>query len=61
MAPSIEKQMSMISSMNKSEVIERIRNFKGRVNLDFTQGYLNGQSIDKLRHILAAAIITVSK
>jgi hypothetical protein len=60
-APSIEKQMSMISSMNKNEVISRIQNFKGSVNLDFTQGYLNGQSVDKLRHILAAAIITVSK
>ena len=61
MAPSIEKQMSMISSMGKSEVISRIQGFKGRVDLDFTQSYLNGQSVDRLRHILAAAIITVSK
>ncbi|MCK5565803.1 MAG: hypothetical protein KAJ07_11200 [Planctomycetes bacterium] len=61
MAPSIEKQMSIISSMGKSEIIEQIQGFKGRVNLDFTQAYLNGQSVDKLRHILAAAIITVSK
>ena len=61
MAPSIEKQMSMIGSMSKAEVIERIQGFRGRVNLDFTQIYLNGQSVDKLRHILVAAIITVSK
>ncbi len=61
MAPSIEKQMSMISSMGKSRVIEQIQGFKGRLNLDFTQAYLNGQSVDKLRHILVAAIITVSK
>ena len=58
---SIEQQMTSICSLSKAEVIRRIVNFKGRLKLDFSQRYLNGQSIDKLRHILAAAVITLSK
>jgi hypothetical protein len=58
---SIEQQMTTICLLSKAEVIRRITNFKGRLKLDFSQGYLNGQSIDKLRHILAAAVITISK
>ena len=35
----------------------RIRNFKGQFKLDFTENYLDSVTLDKLRHILLAALI----
>ncbi|MHC4597296.1 MAG: hypothetical protein ACYS19_20415 [Planctomycetota bacterium] len=35
----------------------RIKNFRGRFKLDFTEDYLNNLSVDRLRHILLAALI----
>jgi hypothetical protein len=43
--------------MGKSELKNRIRTFKGRFRLDFTDDYLNRASVDRLRHILLAAMI----
>jgi len=47
-----------ISSLGKDELKRRIRNFKGRFKLDFSEKYLNSLSTDKLRHILMAALMT---
>ncbi len=54
---SFEELSSSIASLSKSEVKRRLRNFKG-MRLDFTERYLNGQSTDKLRHMLLAAMTT---
>jgi hypothetical protein len=37
---------------------KRIKNFKGQFRLDFSEDYLDSAGIDKLRHILLAALIT---
>jgi len=42
---------------NISRCFGRIRNFRGRFKLDFTEDYLNKISVDRLRHILLAALI----
>lgn len=59
MAPrwSLEQITASISGMGKQELKKRIRNFKGRFKLDFTDDYLNRASVDRLRHILLAAMI----
>ena len=61
MAPrwSLEQITASISGMGKQELKKRIRNFKGRFKLDFTDDYLNRASVDRLRHILLAAMISV--
>ena len=45
-----------INSMSKSEIKSRIMTFKGRFEFDFTEAYLDSLNIDKLRHILVAAM-----
>ncbi len=59
MAPrwSLEQITASISGMGKHELRNRIRKFKGRFRLDFTDDYLNHASVDRLRHILLAAMI----
>ena len=47
-----------VSEMNRSEVTDCILHYQGRVKLDFTSDYLEELSLDKLRHILLAAMLT---
>ena len=60
-ANSFEEMSSSISSLSKPEVKRRLANLKGRLNLDFTDSYLESIGLDKLRHILFAAMITVAE
>ncbi len=46
-----------IDSLGREELKRRIRDFKGRFKLDFTEDYLNKISVGRLRHILLAALI----
>ena len=46
-----------ISSLGKNELKRQIRHFKGRFKLDFTEEYLENAGVDKLRHILMAALM----
>jgi len=52
-----EQTATSIAVLDRNELKKRIRNFKGRFKLDFTEGYLNNLSVDRLRHILLAALI----
>jgi hypothetical protein len=52
-----DRQATSIAALGRHELERRIRNFKGRFKLDFTQDYLNRLSIDRLRHILLAALM----
>jgi hypothetical protein len=52
-----EAEATSIAALGRGELTRRIRNFKGRFKLDFTEDYLNNLSIDRLRHILLAALI----
>jgi hypothetical protein len=55
-----DKQATSISSLGRNELTQRIRNFRGRFKLDFTEEYLNKLSVDRLRHILLAALLNAS-
>ncbi|UCC98866.1 MAG: hypothetical protein JSW66_03025 [Phycisphaerales bacterium] len=52
-----EKEATSIAALGRSELERRIKSFKGRFKLDFTEDYLNKLSVDRLRHILLAALI----
>jgi hypothetical protein len=45
-----------ISTLDRSQVEDRIRNFQGNFKLDFTEEYLKNLTVDRLRHILFAAM-----
>jgi len=52
-----EQAATSIAALGRSELKRRIKNFRGRFRLDFTEDYLNDLSVDRLRHILLAALI----
>lgn len=52
-----EQTASSVAALGRNELTNRIKNFKGRFKLDFTEDYLNKLSVDRLRHILLAALI----
>lgn len=52
-----EETTKRVGGMGRNELIRRIRNFRGRFRLDSTGKYLNELSVDRLRHILWAALI----
>ncbi len=52
-----EQAAGSIASLDRNELKRRIRNFRGGFRLDFTEEYLNNLSVDRLRHILLAALI----
>ena len=54
----VERQVTSIAALGRDELKRRIRNFRGRFKLDFTEDYLNKISVERLRHILLAALIT---
>jgi hypothetical protein len=52
-----EREATSIAALGRYELKRRIKNFRGRFKLDFTEDYLNELSVDRLRHILLAALI----
>ena len=52
-----EREATSIAALGRHELERRIRNFKGRFKLDFTQDYLSKLSVERLRHILLAALM----
>jgi hypothetical protein len=52
-----DNEATSIAVLDRGELKKRIRNFKGRFKLDFNEDYLNSLSVDRLRHILLAALI----
>ena len=52
-----EKTVTSIASLGRDKLKKRIKNFKGRFKLDFTEDYLEKTSTDRLRHILLAVLI----
>lgn len=57
-AQDIDRLARLVSTLGRNEVEKRIKNFRGRFKLDFTDEYLKGLTVDRLRHILFAALAT---
>ena len=54
---SFEQTATSIAALGRNELTKRIRNFRGRFKLDFSDDYLKGLTVDRLKHILLAASI----
>lgn len=52
-----EQTATSIAALDRTELKRRIKSFKGRFKLDFSEDYLNTLSVDRLRHILLAALV----
>jgi hypothetical protein len=52
-----ERSATSIAALSRAQLKHRIKNFRGRFKLDFTDDYLDAISLDRLRHILLAALI----
>lgn len=52
-----EQAATSIAALDRKELEKRIKNFKGRFKLDFSDDYLHNLSVDRLRHVLLAALI----
>jgi len=52
-----EQTATSLAALGRNELKRRIKNFKGRFRLDFTESYLNKLPVDRLRHILLAALV----
>ena len=52
-----EQTATSLAALGRDELEKQIKNFNGRFRLDFTEDYLNNISVDRLRHILLAALI----
>lgn len=56
-----EKTATSIASLDKDQLKTKIKNFHGSPRLDFTDDYLEKLNVDRLRHILLAALLTSYK
>jgi hypothetical protein len=56
-----ERLAMAIASLERSQVEHKIKNFKGTFKFDFTDEYLASLTVDRLKHILLAAISTKIK
>ena len=56
MERTFERLAISISSLGRSDVEKRLKNFKGSFRFDFTDTYLGSLTVERLRHILFAAI-----
>ena len=52
-----EQTATTIAALDRNQLKSKIKNFKGRFKLDFSESYLNDLTVDRLRHILLAALI----
>jgi hypothetical protein len=50
----VEEIMCIVSAMNRENVIERLKAFRGGFPVDFTNEFLADQPTDRLQHIYAA-------
>lgn len=53
-----ERKAVSIATLDRDELKRQIKNFHGSFKLDFTDDFLDAVSLDRLRHILLAALIT---
>ena len=52
-----EQMAAVLADLNRDDLKKRIRDFRGRFKLDFSDDYLDALSLDRLRHLLLAALI----
>ena len=61
MSGDFEKLCTEVAAMGRNEVKSKLLHFRGRLKIDFTENYLDNLTVDKLRHILLAALSVESR
>jgi hypothetical protein len=61
MSGDFEKLCSEVAEMGRNEIKNRLLHFRGKLRIDFTETYLDNLTLDKLRHILLAALSVESR
>ncbi len=57
----IEMLCTAIAQMSRHEIKDQLLHFEYPLPLDFTEEYLEGLDLERLRHILLAALITAKQ
>jgi hypothetical protein len=52
-----EEMAAALSDLSRDDLKQRIKDFRGRFKLDFSDDYLDALSLDRLRHLLLAALL----
>jgi len=52
-----EQIIASLNALGRDDLKQRIKGFRGRFKLDFSDEYLDALTLDRLRHILLAALI----
>ena len=52
-----EQMAAALADLGRDDLKKRIKDFRGRFRLDFSDAYLDALSLDRLRHLLLAALI----
>jgi hypothetical protein len=52
-----EQVAASLADLGRDDLKKRIKDFRGRFKLDFSDDYLDALSLDRLRHLLLAALI----
>lgn len=53
-----ERTVALIASLDRDELKTRLKDFQDSIKLDFTDDYLDTVSLDRLRHIVLAVVLT---
>ena len=53
-APQIEELICIVSSLDRPELARQFLSFRGSFPVDFNREYLDGLSVDRMRHIFVA-------
>jgi hypothetical protein len=52
-----EQMAAALADLSRDDLKKRIKGFRGRFKLDFSDEYLDTLSLERLRHLLLAALI----
>jgi hypothetical protein len=52
-----EQMAAALADLGRDDLKQRIKDFRGRFRLDFSDDYLDALSVERLRHLLLAALI----
>ena len=52
-----EQMAASLADLGREDLKKRIKDFRGRFKLDFSDDYLDALSLDRLRHLLLAALL----
>jgi hypothetical protein len=53
----VEELITVIAGLDRRDLVEQFRTYQGSFPVDFTADFLERQSVERLRHILAALCI----